>query len=89
MRGENRSLPFALMSEKHFTNLTIYLLNPFTDTHNVPHKEKFKVNKSRTESYKKCKILFFQRRLNEYYTKKDKLDQGRRDKERRRGAQII
>ena len=86
MRRENRSLQFVLKSEKHPKNHTIFPLNPSLDTHNVRHMEKFKVNKARTESYKQSTIPYLQRRLNEYYEKKNKLDQGRsrRDKARRR-----
>ena len=87
MIRENKSLQFALKSEKHPTNHTIFPLNPSTDTHNVRNREKFKVNKARTELYKNSTIPYLQRRLNDYYIKKDKLDQSRSRKDQaRRGG---
>jgi hypothetical protein len=65
-RRENRSLKFALKSASHETASSMFPRNPSTDAHQIRYREKYQVNKSRTESYKKSSIPYLQRRLNEH-----------------------
>ena len=67
MRREHRSIQFALKCTKHQLNQRIFPLNPSTDTHDVRHRKKFKVNMAHTETYKKSSVPFLQRKLNEHY----------------------
>lgn len=67
IRREHRSLQFALKCRKHNINQTMFPLNPSEDTHEVRNREKYKVNKSHTEAYKKSTIPFLQRKLNEHF----------------------
>ena len=69
IRREHRSLQFALKCTKHKTNKKIFPLNPSTDTHLMRHREKFKVNRSRTEVYKNSAVPYLQRRLNDHFEK--------------------
>ena len=66
MRREHRSLQFALKCTKHQLNQKLFPLNPSIDTHEVRNREKYKVNGSRTEDYRKSTIPFLQRKLNEH-----------------------
>jgi hypothetical protein len=66
MRRTNRSLKFALKCASHPTASTMFPPNPTLDTHDVRYRERFEVNKSRTETYKKSAIPYLQRRLNEH-----------------------
>ena len=66
-RREHRSLQFALKCIKHPINQSMFPLNPTQDTHEVRKREKFKVNKSTTETYKKSTIPYLQRRLNDHF----------------------
>ena len=66
MRREHRSLQFALKCTKHLLNQKLFPLNPSIDTHEVRNREKYKVNGSRTEDYRKSTIPFLQRKLNEH-----------------------
>ena len=68
-RREHRSLQFALKCIKHPINQSMFPLNPTQDTHEVRKREKFKVNKSTTETYKKSTIPYLQRRLNDHFSK--------------------
>ena len=68
-RREHRSLLFAIKCTKHKTNKSMFSLNPSKDTHLVRKREKFMVNVSRTESYKKSTIPYLQRKLNLYTEK--------------------
>ena len=45
----------------------MFPLNPSEDTHEVRNREKYKVNKSHTEAYKKSTIPTLQRKLNEHF----------------------
>ena len=67
MRRDDKIIQFALKCTKHQHNQRIFPLNPSTDTHNVRHREKFKVNMAHTETYKKSSIPFLQWKLNEHY----------------------
>ena len=67
IRREHRSLQFALKCRKHNFNQTMFPLNPSEDTHEVRNREKYKVNKSHTEAYKKSTIPTLQRKLNEHF----------------------
>ena len=66
MRREHRSLQIALKCTKHLLNQKLFPLNPSIDTHEVRNREKYKVNGSRTEDYRKSTIPFLQRKLNEH-----------------------
>ena len=41
--------------------------NPFTDTHDVRHRETYKVQRAHTETYKKSSVPFLQWKLNKQY----------------------
>ena len=69
MRREHRSLQFAIKCTKHNINQSMFPLNPTQDTHFIRRREKFKVNKHHTESYKKSTIPYLQRRLNDNFEK--------------------
>ena len=84
LRRENRSLKFAIKCTKHNINQAMFPHNPTLDTHLVRNREKFKVNKSRTETYKNSTIPYLQRRLNDHIQKltnrqnaRDKANQAR------------
>ena len=68
-RREQRSMSFALKCLKIPTNQDIFPLNPTEDTHLIRDREKIKVNKARTESYRNSTIPYLQRRLNIYFSK--------------------
>ena len=72
-RRERRSLNFALKCTKHPTNQEIFPHNPSQDTHNIRSREKFKVNRSNTETYKKSTIPYLQGKLNTYFSKKEEV----------------
>ena len=63
-RRETRSLKFASKCTTHRTQQSMFPLNPTKDTHFVRNREKFLVNKARTESYFKSTIPYLERRLN-------------------------
>ena len=63
-RRESRSLLFAVKCTTHMTQKSMFPLNPTNDTHPVRNREKFLVNKARTQSYFKSTIPYLQRRLN-------------------------
>ena len=68
-RREQRSLDFALKCLKTPMNQHIFPPNPTLDTHMMRDREIFKVNKSRTETYRISTIPHLQRRLNEHFSK--------------------
>ena len=72
-RREHRALDFGLKCIKHATNQFMFPQNPSQDKHNVRNREKFKVNKVRSESYKKSTIPYLQMRLNSYFSKASEL----------------
>ena len=74
-RRKARCLKFGLKS-----GIDYFPLNPTTDTHETRCKELFKVNKAKTESYRKSAIPYIQRRLNSYYQKKYKSEKSHRRK---------
>ena len=71
MRCEHRSLQFVLTCINHPINRDMFPLNPTQDTHEIRHREQFKVNKANTEYYRKSTIPYLQRRLNDYFLKMD------------------
>ena len=58
---------------KHPVNSLLFPTNPSLDTHEIRNREKFKVNKCRSELYKKSAIPVLQRRLNAYMEKLEEL----------------
>ena len=66
LRREKKSLTFAIKCTKHTINQAMFPLNPTLDTHQIRKREKFKVNKARTETYKKSTIPYLQQRLNDW-----------------------
>ena len=74
---EERSLIFALKCVKHPTNSSMFPMNQTKDTHEVRHRETFKVNKAYTECYQKSTIPHMQRRLNEPFLVQEKLRKAR------------
>ena len=76
-RREERSLAFALKCIKHPTNSAMFPMNQSKDTHEVRHRETFKVNKAHTECYKKSSIPHMQRRLNDHFLRQEKLKEAR------------
>ena len=72
MRREHRSLKFALKCTQHETNKSMFPLNPSEDTHDVRHREKYKVNKTHTETYQKSTIPFLQNKLNTHHSENQK-----------------
>ena len=70
MCREHRSLNFALKCTQHQTNKSMFPLNPSEDTHDVRHREKYKVNKTHTETYQKSTIPFLQNKLNTHHSEK-------------------
>jgi hypothetical protein len=83
MRREKRSLQFGLKCVRHPTNKTMFPLNPTVDTHNIRNREKFLVNKSASETYRKSAIPDLQRRLNTHF---QRLEELRRARDRAAGA---
>ena len=75
IRREHRSLQFALKCIKHKRNKKIFPLNPSTDTHLLRHREKFQVNRARTQIYKNSAVPYLQRRLNDHFEQLDTLKQ--------------
>ena len=73
LRREKRSLDFALKCINHPVNSLMFPTNPSLDTHEIRNREKFKVNKCRSELYKKSAIPVLQRRLNAYMEKLEEL----------------
>ena len=63
-RRESRSLQFAIKCSTHVTQQSMFPLNPTKDTRLVRKREKFHVNKARTQSYFKSTFSYLQRRLN-------------------------
>ena len=57
--------------------------NPTVDTHNIRDREKFLVNKSASETYRKSAIPDLQRRLNTHF---QRLEELRRARDRAAGA---
>ena len=72
-RRERRSIDFALKCLKTPTNQDFFPLNPTIDTHLMRDREKFKVNKARTEAYRNSTIPFLQQKLNNYFSKAEVL----------------
>ena len=72
-RRERRSIDFALKCLKTPTNQDFFPLNPTMDTHLMRDREKFKVNKARTEAYRNSTIPFLQQKLNNYFSKAEVL----------------
>ena len=48
-------------------------INPYKDSHEITNKEKYKVNKTRTELYKMSTMPYLQRKLNDYSSKNNKV----------------
>ena len=69
-RRENRSLMFAVKCSQHRTQKSMFHLNPTKDTHSIRTREKYLVNKARTETYFKSTIPYLQRRLNNHAEKR-------------------
>ena len=69
-RREHRSLQFAIKCTQHRTNKDLFPLNPSTDTHMLRNREVFKVNRTRTEEYKKSAVPHLQKQLNDHYMNK-------------------
>ena len=69
-RREKKCLDFSLKCIKHPKNSRLFPLNPnlFLENHDVRKRELFKVNFSRTDTYKKSAIPFCQRLLNDHYS---------------------
>ena len=67
IKREHRSLKFELKCRKHNMNQTMFPLNPSKDTQEVQNREKYKVNKSHTEAYKKSTIPTPQRKVNGHF----------------------
>ena len=61
------SMDFAIKCLKTPTKQDIFPLNPTMETHMIGDKEKSKVDKARTESYKNSTIP--QQQLNKYFSK--------------------
>ena len=68
-RRENRCLSFGLRCLKHKKHKSMFPLNDeeITSTHDVRHRNKFKVNFARTSTYKNSAIPFIQTKLNDHF----------------------
>ena len=75
-RREHKSVKFAIKCTNNKTNQHMFPLNPSIDTHMVRNREKFKVNKTHTETYKKSAIPYLQRKLNTHVTNLSKERKG-------------
>ena len=85
-RREQRSKTLALKCLKTPTIQEIFPLNPTEDTHMIRDRERFKVNKFRTESYRNSAIPYLQRRLDSYFSKAKV--RSRKEARARRGASV-
>ena len=65
-RREERCLKLSLKCLVHPIHSDIIPLNPNTQTISARHREHFKVNKARTESYRMSAVPYMQRKLNLY-----------------------
>ena len=68
-RREHRSLQFALKCLKNDNTTNMFPHNPSTDPNELRHRDKFKVNKSHTDYYRKTTIPHLQGRLNAHFSK--------------------
>ena len=68
-RRKLRALDFGPKYIKHPINRLMFPQNPSQDKNNVRDRERFKLNKARSETYKKSTIPYLQRRLNTYFSK--------------------
>ena len=68
MRREHVSLEIALKcTKRELAQIAQNPFNRFTDTHDVRHRETFKVQRAHTETYKKSSVPFLQWKLNKQY----------------------